>query len=402
MMVQHLKRRPLSRYLKDFKHSQTHCAHCRKLLDRITLVRDGKIVNKIEISRLDTLLDENGWQVEQQSWAALCRFCGDLHCKTQSDFFDIIGFKQFLFEQTEMSPGTVREYVVRLRRLGNHLHEQNISLDQLQDGFLDEILALVAGMSVKSFADEGLLNKVKERGTLLVGLEGTYPPFSFQGDDGKLTGFEVEFAQQLAKHLGVEASLKPTKWDGMLASLDSKRIDVVINQVTISDERKKKYDFSTPYTISGIQALVKKGNEGTIKTAADLKGKKVGVGLGTNYEEWLRQNVQGVDVRTYDDDPTKYQDLRVGRIDAILVDRLAALDLVKKTNDTLAVTGEAFSRQESGVALRKGNEDLLKAIILDGKFSSNGMTSHPWQWAAINYVSWNFSRQMPCAKVPIR
>ena len=154
MMVQHLKRRPLSRYLKDFKHSQTHCAHCRKLLDRITLVRDGKIVNKIEISRLDTLLDENGWQVEQQSWAALCRFCGDLHCKTQSDFFDIIGFKQFLFEQTEMSPGTVREYVVRLRRLGNHLHEQNISLDQLQDGFLDEILAPCLYKVLSSIADK--------------------------------------------------------------------------------------------------------------------------------------------------------------------------------------------------------------------------------------------------------
>ncbi len=73
MMVQHLKRRPLSRYLKDFKHSQTHCAHCRKLLDRITLVRDGKIVNKIEISRLDTLLDENGWQTEQNHG----RHCAD-------------------------------------------------------------------------------------------------------------------------------------------------------------------------------------------------------------------------------------------------------------------------------------------------------------------------------------
>lgn len=71
--------------------------------------------------------------------------------------------------------------------------------------------------------------------------------------------------------------------------------------------------------------------------------------------------MQGVDIRTYDDDPTKYRDLRVGRIDAILVDRLAALDLVKKTKDTLAVTGEAFSRQ-SPVALRKGNEDLLKAV----------------------------------------
>jgi len=223
-------------------------------------------------------------------------------------------------------------------------------------------MVFAAGVSVQSFAADNLLNQVKERGTLRVGLEGTYPPFSYQGDDGKLTGFEVEFAQELAQHLGVKADLKPTKWDGMLASLDAKRIDVVINQVTISDVRKKKYDFSTPYTVSGVQALVKKGNEDTIKKPEDLKGKKVGVGLGTNYEEWLRQNVQGVDVRTYDDDPTKYQDLRVGRIDAILVDRLAALDLVKKTNNTLAVAGPAFSRLESGVALRKGNEDLLEAV----------------------------------------
>lgn len=99
MMVQHLKRRPLSRYLKDFKHSQTHCAHCRKLLDRITLVRDGKIVNKIEISRLDTLLDENGWQVEQKSWAALCRFCGDLHCKRRVIFSILSALSNFFLSK---------------------------------------------------------------------------------------------------------------------------------------------------------------------------------------------------------------------------------------------------------------------------------------------------------------
>lgn len=224
-------------------------------------------------------------------------------------------------------------------------------------------VTLTSGMVSNSFAaDEGLLAKVKERGTLIVGLEGTYPPFSFQGTDGNLTGFEVEFAESLAQHLGVKAKLQPTKWDGMLASLESKRIDVVINQVTISPEREKKYDFSTPYTVSGIQALVKKGAESSITKPEDLKGKKVGVGLGTNYEQWLRANVPGVDVRTYDDDPTKYQDLRVGRINAILVDRLAALDLVKKTGDTLALAGPAFSRQESGVAIRKNNPELLAAI----------------------------------------
>ncbi|HEY1844494.1 MAG TPA: flagella biosynthesis regulatory protein FliZ [Buttiauxella sp.] len=140
MTVQQQKRRPLSRYLKDFKHSQTHCAHCGKLLDRITLICRGEIVNKTTIAQLDTLIDEATWQVEQQSWTALCRFCGDLHCKEQGNYFDIIGFKQYLFEQTEMSHGTIREYVVRLRRLGNHLAEQNIAFPPTLAGLLDESL----------------------------------------------------------------------------------------------------------------------------------------------------------------------------------------------------------------------------------------------------------------------
>lgn len=76
-------------------------------------------------------------------------------------------------------------------------------------------VVLMAGVSVKTFAAENLLNQIKERGTLRVGLEGTYPPFSFQGDDGKLTGFEVEFANELAKHLGVKADLKPSHLVGL-------------------------------------------------------------------------------------------------------------------------------------------------------------------------------------------
>jgi cystine transport system substrate-binding protein len=223
-------------------------------------------------------------------------------------------------------------------------------------------LALSAGLLGQAVAGEQL-QKIKDAGVINVGLEGTYPPFSFVDADGKLTGFEVEFSEALAKELGVKVKLQPTKWDGILAALESKRLDAVINQVTISDERKKKYDFSEPYTVSGIQALVltKKAAELNIKSAADLAGKKVGVGLGTNYEQWLKDNQPKAIIKTYDDDPTKFQDLRVGRIDAILIDRLAALEYAKKAKDTTAA-GEAFSRQEAGIALRKGEPELLAAV----------------------------------------
>lgn len=223
-------------------------------------------------------------------------------------------------------------------------------------------LALGASFIGNSAVAGELLQQIKDKGSVKVGLEGTYPPFNFQDESGKLTGFEVEFAEALAKELGVKVDFQPSKWDGILAALESKRLDLVINQVTISDERKKKYDFSTPYTVSGIQALVRTGNEDSIKSAADLAGKKVGVGLGTNYEQWLKENAPKADIRTYDDDPTKFQDLNVGRIDAILVDRLAAFEMVEKTGGRLAVAGEPFSRQESGIALRKGDPELLAAI----------------------------------------
>ncbi|MGH8433519.1 MAG: cystine ABC transporter substrate-binding protein [Pseudomonas sp.] len=239
-----------------------------------------------------------------------------------------------------------------------------MNLSTFRRTFLLGSLSLVLGSSFigNSFAAEDLLQQIKQRGSIQIGLEGTYPPFNFQDENGKLTGFEVEFAEALAKELGVKPEFQPTKWDGILAALESKRLDVVINQVTISEERKKKYDFSAPYTVSGIQVLTRKGQEGQFSKPTDLNGKKIGVVLGTNYEQWLKVNVPLADIRTYDDDATRNQDVRVGRLDAILGDRLAAFELISKTGDTLAVAGAPFAPQEAGIALRKGNPELLAAI----------------------------------------
>ncbi len=228
---------------------------------------------------------------------------------------------------------------------------------------LSAVLALGALIGAsRSEAMAGLVDDVRERGTLLVGLEGTYPPFNFQDENGELTGFEVEFADALAARLGVKAEFRPTKWDGMLAALETGRFDIVINQVTITEARKAQFDFSQPYTISGIQILVRKGDEGDYKSPEDLSGKAVGVVLGTNYEQWLREHVPDADIRTYDDDPTRNQDLLVGRIDAILNDRLIAGNLMERYEGRIVPAGEPFARQEMGIATRKGDQEFLAAL----------------------------------------
>ena len=107
--------------------------------------------------------------------------------------------------------------------------------------------------------------------TLRVGTEGTYSPFSFQGTDGKLTGYDVEVVQAVGAKLGKEVEFVQTPWDAIFAGLEAQRFDLVANQVTINDERKAKYDLSEPYTVSeGV--IVTRADNTDITTLADLRG----------------------------------------------------------------------------------------------------------------------------------
>jgi cystine transport system substrate-binding protein len=211
-----------------------------------------------------------------------------------------------------------------------------------------------------SGAGDTALARIQAAKVLKVGLEGTYPPFSFQDEAGTLTGFDVEFARALAKHMGVEASFQPAPFAGLLGAVASGRTDVVVNQITMTPERQVAFGFSVPYTVSGIQIIVR-NDRSDIAAPADLAGKKVGVGLGTNYESWARANAPSAQIRTYDDDPTKYADLKAGRIDAVLNDRLVAADFIKKSGEPFKAAGPAFAPQQQGVAFKK--DEALKAAV---------------------------------------
>jgi len=221
------------------------------------------------------------------------------------------------------------------------------------------LIAVAALMRPAPAAAQADGDPVKARGVLRVGLEGTYPPFNYQDANGHLAGFEIDLANALAERMGVRVQFQPAPFAGLLASLDSGRDDVIINQVTITPDRQKKYAFTRPYSISGIQMIVRRGEQDRFRRPADLAGHPVGVGLGTSYEAWLRAHNTGALIKTYDDDPTKYQDLRLGRIDAVLNDRLTAIDMMRRTGGVFVAGGPPFARQEMGIAVRQDQPALV-------------------------------------------
>ena len=219
-------------------------------------------------------------------------------------------------------------------------------------------LAMSFLMSAGAHAE--LLDAVTQRGTLRVAVEGTYPPFNFK-EKGQLAGFEVELAKALAGKMGVKAEFSTSEWSAMLAGLQADKYDVVINQVGITDKRKEVFDFSEPYTVSSPQLIVRKNEKREFNSLADLKGKKLGLGQGTNFGD-LARAVGGIDVRTYPGSPEYLQDLALGRIDAALNDSLLIPYIVKQTKLPLKAGAPVGDVERSGIPFAKGNPKFKAAI----------------------------------------
>jgi cystine transport system substrate-binding protein len=191
--------------------------------------------------------------------------------------------------------------------------------------------------------------RYKQRGTLQIALEGTFPPFDYKAPNGELDGYDVDVAKAVAAKLGVKPVFVTTEWSGIIAGLQAKRYDVIVNQVSITPERQKALDFSPPYTYSTAQLI-------------QLKGHKLGVSLGSNYND-MAKSVPGIDVRTYPGAPEYLRDLADGRIDAALNDRLMLAYLIKTSNLPLrqgANVGDA--QDEMGIPFRKDNPKFAKAM----------------------------------------
>ncbi|EJG1582906.1 amino acid ABC transporter substrate-binding protein [Vibrio parahaemolyticus] len=173
-----------------------------------------------------------------------------------------------------------------------------------------------------------------------VGMSGRYFPFTFVKQD-KLQGFEVDMWDEIGKRNDYKIEYVTSNFSGLFGLLETGRIDTISNQITMTDERKAKYLFADPYVIDGAQITVRKGND-SIKGVNDLAGKTVAVNLGSNFEQLLRQYDKDgkINIKTYDTGIE--HDVALGRADAFVMDRLSALELIKKTGLPLELAGEPF------------------------------------------------------------
>jgi polar amino acid transport system substrate-binding protein len=218
--------------------------------------------------------------------------------------------------------------------------------------FLLAAAALVAGA-----AHARSLDAIKKSGKLVAATEGAFTPFNyFEGS--KLTGFEVELAEMLAKKMGLAIEWKTVTFDALLTGLAQDRWDLVIASHGITDERAKAVTFMSPHYCSGGMIVTK---DAAIKSAKDLAGKTVAVQTGTTYLQNV-QNIPGVkEVRNFPSDADARSALAAGRVDAWVTDRFTVIETVRKNPQLKLHAGDTLFTERIAAAASKGNESLAKA-----------------------------------------
>ncbi len=207
-----------------------------------------------------------------------------------------------------------------------------------------------------------LLAQIQEKGEIVVAMEGTWAPWTYHDENDNLVGYDTEVAKLIAEKLGVTASFVEGEWDGLLAGLDAGRYDIMVNGVDITEERQKKYDFSTPYAYNRTAVIVK-GDYEEIQSMEDLDGKHTANTISSTYAEVAES--YGAEVTGVDDLNQTFELLLTGRIDATLNAEVTYYDYMKAHPDAnIKIATLASDATQVAIPFRKGAEtESLKEAV---------------------------------------
>lgn len=203
------------------------------------------------------------------------------------------------------------------------------------------------------------LARAQDNAVLRVATDATFPPMEFV-ENGKRTGFDVELVEALAKTMGKRVEWTDIDFKGLIPGLISRRFDMAVSGIYITEERRKVVDFTDPYYTGGLVALVKTGNT-AINTPADLNGKKVSVQVGTKSVNFLRENYPQVQRVEVEKNQEMFNLVEIGRADAAVTGKPAAMQYVKARGG-MRVVEKALTTEEYGMAVRKDTPELTRAV----------------------------------------
>lgn len=226
--------------------------------------------------------------------------------------------------------------------------------------FLKMIFMLAVAVTGMSNANAGKLEEIKERGFIKVGVALGGEPVGFWDSKNNPVGYDVDFANRMATALGVDLKMFNIHGDARVSMLVSNQLDVVIGNLTVTEERQKIIDFSDAYFRTGLRIAVQKGSG--IKILSDLSGKSVVVGRGTSSEVFLKETVPDAKL-VYTDKfaPDGLLLLRQRRVDAGIEDG-SFIDYMIAKIDSLEVMPEEYVSGDIAVGIKKGQPDLVEWV----------------------------------------
>ena len=224
------------------------------------------------------------------------------------------------------------------------------------------LLALLMLLAAVAATAEDALETIKNRGTLVVGMEGNWSPWTYHDEKtGELTGLEVDIANLIAEGLGVKADFQEAPWDALLAGVNAGRFDIICNGVGYTEERAQSYNFTTPYVYSNKVLVVAESNE-DIKTVDDLKGKKTANSASSTYAALAEQ--YGATLVPVDTLGETMDMLVQGRVDATIKAQVSIADYLKEHPEAKIKTVQVLAWDPVAYPLHIGEEyrSLVDAI----------------------------------------
>ena len=252
------------------------------------------------------------------------------------------------------------------------------------------IILMSIGCSEKSSGEDNSLQKVKDAGKLVLGLDDTFAPMGFRDDSGEIVGFDIDLAKEVASRMGVELEIKPIDWSSSILSLNKGDIDVLWNGVTINESRKEQINFSKPY-LNNRLIIVKPKDRNDINSKEDLAGKVLGVQVGSNDEALQSDSIskKAKEIRKYDVNVNAFLDLMAKRIDAVIIDEVAAQYYISEEKvDFVVVENSPLTEEFYGIGFRKTDSQLLSEVdkILDEMKADGKAAEISQKWFAKDIV----------------